>query len=142
MVVCPVRKYAIGVVVIVFFVGYGDHRYLPVLTHSFPPLRSSDLFVVRWHWRLGDVAVFDNRQTQHYATADYLPHRRVMHRATILGDKPRRSEEHTSELQSLMRISYAVFCLKKHNLLTYTVRLYQLPSSLSTLLTLQPISLT
>src|SRR3546814_7860978 len=27
--------------------------------------------------------------------------------------KPERSEEHTSELQSLMRISYAVFCLKK-----------------------------
>src|SRR3546814_4796103 len=30
------------------------------------------------------------------------------------GDR-RRSEEHTSELQSLMRISYAVFCLKKKN---------------------------
>src|SRR3546814_10068965 len=29
------------------------------------------------------------------------------------GGGPRRSEEHTSELQSLMRISYAVFCLKK-----------------------------
>src|SRR3546814_2284370 len=29
---------------------------------------------------------------------------------------PLRSEEHTSELQSLMRISYAVFCLKKKNL--------------------------
>src|SRR3546814_7116850 len=28
-------------------------------------------------------------------------------------DLPARSEEHTSELQSLMRISYAVFCLKK-----------------------------
>src|SRR3546814_1282292 len=28
-------------------------------------------------------------------------------------EKPERSEEHTSELQSLMRISYAVFCLKK-----------------------------
>src|SRR3546814_8722936 len=28
---------------------------------------------------------------------------------------PSRSEEHTSELQSLMRISYAVFCLKKNN---------------------------
>src|SRR3546814_8997330 len=28
-------------------------------------------------------------------------------------ERPRRSEEHTSELQSLMRISYAVFCLKK-----------------------------
>src|SRR3546814_1650385 len=30
-----------------------------------------------------------------------------------LSRSPRRSEEHTSELQSLMRISYAVFCLKK-----------------------------
>src|SRR3546814_3345644 len=30
-----------------------------------------------------------------------------------------RSEEHTSELQSLMRISYAVFCLKKKNKQTY-----------------------
>src|SRR3546814_2363267 len=32
---------------------------------------------------------------------------------------PIRSEEHTSELQSLMRISYAVFCLKKKNKCTY-----------------------
>src|SRR3546814_4521865 len=31
------------------------------------------------------------------------------------GCRVRRSEEHTSELQSLMRISYAVFCLKKKN---------------------------
>src|SRR3546814_6137362 len=31
-----------------------------------------------------------------------------------------RSEEHTSELQSLMRISYAVFCLKKKNIITLT----------------------
>src|SRR3546814_1272921 len=30
-------------------------------------------------------------------------------------DRNKRSEEHTSELQSLMRISYAVFCLKKKN---------------------------
>src|SRR3546814_4034459 len=32
-----------------------------------------------------------------------------------VGDLPARSEEHTSELQSLMRTSYAVFCLKKKN---------------------------
>src|SRR3546814_4060092 len=32
-----------------------------------------------------------------------------------LADEALRSEEHTSELQSLMRISYAVFCLKKKN---------------------------
>src|SRR3546814_8461580 len=37
--------------------------------------------------------------------------RRVMHGAQVTGVA--RSEEHTSELQSLMRISYAVFCLKK-----------------------------
>src|SRR3546814_7368458 len=33
----------------------------------------------------------------------------------VLGQGRMRSEEHTSELQSLMRISYAVFCLKKKN---------------------------
>ena len=45
-------------------------------------------FSVRWRWKEGDLAFWDNRLTLHYATADYLPHRRVMHRATILGDKP------------------------------------------------------
>src|SRR3546814_6377991 len=37
----------------------------------------------------------------------------VLHIGREVGDEARRSEEHTSELQSLMRISYAVFCLKK-----------------------------
>src|SRR3546814_2978705 len=37
-----------------------------------------------------------------------------------------RSEEHTSELQSLMRISYAVFCLKKKNINHKTASQYQL----------------
>src|SRR3546814_10512286 len=36
-------------------------------------------------------------------------------RGETIADTARRSEEHTSELQSLMRISYAVFCLKKKN---------------------------
>src|SRR3546814_6720992 len=35
------------------------------------------------------------------------------HRSGSRADRRLRSEEHTSELQSLMRISYAVFCLKK-----------------------------
>src|SRR3546814_9573776 len=37
----------------------------------------------------------------------------VLHQGKIAEMKTGRSEEHTSELQSLMRISYAVFCLKK-----------------------------
>src|SRR3546814_4808263 len=41
-------------------------------------------------------------------------------RARQLSENGKRSEEHTSELQSLMRISYAVFCLKKKKHHTYT----------------------
>src|SRR3546814_5184645 len=44
----------------------------------------------------------------------FLHRRRDKFRAIVGPDmRGRRSEEHTSELQSLMRISYAVFCLKK-----------------------------
>jgi len=45
-------------------------------------------FVIRWKWRVGDVAFWDNRNTQHYAIDDYRPARRVMNRATIIGDRP------------------------------------------------------
>src|SRR3546814_1496260 len=47
-------------------------------------------------------------------------HRHRAARATE-ADRRDRSEEHTSELQSLMRISYAVFCLKKKNTHTYNI---------------------
>jgi taurine dioxygenase len=46
-------------------------------------------FTMRWRWRVGDVAFWDNRATQHYATDDYRPARRVMNRATIVGDVPK-----------------------------------------------------
>jgi taurine dioxygenase len=45
-------------------------------------------FTIRWRWKLGDVAFGDNRLSTHYATLDYLPEARVMHRAAILGDRP------------------------------------------------------
>jgi taurine dioxygenase len=45
-------------------------------------------FTVRWRWKVDDLAFWDNRVTQHYAIADYLPERRTMHRATVNGDKP------------------------------------------------------
>jgi taurine dioxygenase len=45
-------------------------------------------FLVRWRWTENAIAFWDNRVTQHYAVNDYLPARRVMVRATILGDRP------------------------------------------------------
>src|SRR3546814_4510066 len=60
----------------------------PVWLHHSDPRRSR-----AWKWRTGSI-----------------PERRGM---TPKIACPKRSEEHTSELQSLMRISYAVFCLKK-----------------------------
>jgi alpha-ketoglutarate-dependent sulfate ester dioxygenase len=43
---------------------------------------------VRWTWRDGDVAIWDNRATQHYAVADYDDQPRLLHRITIAGDIP------------------------------------------------------
>ena len=45
-------------------------------------------FTLRWHWSVDDIAFWDNRITHHYAVSDYLPERRVMHRATVIGDRP------------------------------------------------------
>jgi taurine dioxygenase len=43
---------------------------------------------VRWNWRLGDVAIWDNRATQHYAIADYDDQFRRLSRVTLAGDIP------------------------------------------------------
>ena len=42
---------------------------------------------VRWKWSEGDLAMWDNRVTMHYAVSDYLPNYRCMHRITIIKDK-------------------------------------------------------
>ncbi len=42
---------------------------------------------VRWHWAPGDVAIWDNRATQHYGIGDFTEERE-MHRVTIDGDVP------------------------------------------------------
>jgi alpha-ketoglutarate-dependent taurine dioxygenase len=43
---------------------------------------------VRWNWRDGDVAIWDNRSTQHYAVDDYDGRPRLLHRITVAGDVP------------------------------------------------------
>ena len=64
---------------------------------GFPPQASRDLIrvlqdyvtrpenTVRWHWRVGDLAIWDNRATQHYAIADYGRERRRGERVTVAG---------------------------------------------------------
>src|SRR3546814_8227144 len=68
---------------------------------------------------LGDVVELDHLAAQALARRDedlvgFLAPL-VVDRLQLLDPRQARSEEHTSELQSLMRISYAVFCLKKKN---------------------------
>src|SRR3546814_8048152 len=78
------------------------------MTHSFPTRRSSDLRFVVLHflhiYTVGNIfATFVTPcEGSNYGGLDHSRYSRSI-----------RSEEHTSELQSLMRISYAVFCLKK-----------------------------
>src|SRR3546814_4622256 len=65
------------------------------------------------------TTLFRSRAHPDLPIASHLPPNKL----GLVGDSPSlqyrftigRSEEHTSELQSLMRISYAVFCLKKKN---------------------------
>src|SRR3546814_8222416 len=118
---------------------YANPRYLHVLTHSFPTRRSSDLIPCDVTDETSLAALFDALRDR-WGTLDFLVHgiafsdkeqlkgryadtTRENFRRTLdiscfsFTDAARRaaerSEEHTSELQSLMRISYAVFCLTK-----------------------------
>src|SRR3546814_6210199 len=62
---------------------------------------------------IGDGGFGGRRGEREQPVHQALTGRRMVH--DLVEQRIRRSEEHTSELQSLMRISYAVFCLKKKN---------------------------
>ncbi|KRW62107.1 TauD/TfdA dioxygenase family protein [Pseudomonas sp. TTU2014-080ASC] len=67
---------------------------------GFSPAESQGLFnilqsyvirpenIVRWRWRAGDVAIWDNRATQHYAVDDYGTQERIVRRVTLSGEVP------------------------------------------------------
>src|SRR3546814_6313798 len=90
-----------------------NHAYFPILVEPDYPLGRDGLYQ-----RLKDNNIFARRYF--YPLISEFPMYRGMPSARrevlpIASDLSARSEEHTSELQSLMRISYAVFCLKKKN---------------------------
>ena len=69
------------------FIGYNtqdsDHLFA-VFQNHITRLENT----VRWRWAEGDVAIWDNRATQHYAINDYGDAHRVMRRITVSGDAP------------------------------------------------------
>lgn len=69
-----------------FVIGLSAPESARLLVHLFDLINRPD-FHVRLRWEPGTVALWDNRGTQHYAVADYLPHRRVMHRVAVVSDR-------------------------------------------------------
>ena len=51
-------------------------------------LRVRPEFTTRFRWAPGSIAMWDNRQTWHFAVNDYQGQRRVMHRILLAGSKP------------------------------------------------------
>lgn len=69
------------------FVGFNTHdsdRLYEVFQAHVTRLENT----IRWRWAPGDVAMWDNRSTQHYAINDYGDRMRVMRRATVVGEVP------------------------------------------------------
>ena len=77
-----------------FVIGLSAPESARLLTYLFDLINRPD-YHMRIRWQPGMIVIWDNRGTQHYAVADYLPHRRVMHRGEIVktcGSRVRRRE--------------------------------------------------
>jgi alpha-ketoglutarate-dependent taurine dioxygenase len=62
---------------------------------------------VRWRWAVGDVAVWDNQATQHYAINDYGDQKRLVRRVTVNGDVPVGVDGRRSVLKSKVPGAFA-----------------------------------
>jgi taurine dioxygenase len=69
-----------------FVIGLSAPESARLLTQLFDLINRPD-FHLRIRWQPGMVVIWDNRGTQHYAVADYLPHRREMHRVAVVTDR-------------------------------------------------------
>lgn len=67
-------------------VGVSDAESRAILDLLYAHLTKPE-HTVRHRWQLGDLALWDNRSTLHYANRDYTA-QRVMHRITVAGDRP------------------------------------------------------
>jgi taurine dioxygenase len=65
-----------------------EEESAPILSYLFQHLARPEL-TCRFRWQPGSMALWDNRCTQHNPINDYHGHRRVMHRITLAGDRPR-----------------------------------------------------
>ena len=70
------------------FEGMTEEESAPLLDYLFAHQIKPE-FTCRFRWRPGSLAFWDNRASQHYPLNDYHGHRRVMHRVTLVGDRPR-----------------------------------------------------
>src|SRR3546814_7846797 len=83
--------------------------YTPLFRSSPDPTSCSDAEWADWLFLQDNQAGVVREWWMHVASGYWF----IAERDTATDEILRRSEEHTSEIQSLMRISYAVFCLKK-----------------------------
>lgn len=70
------------------FKGMTEEESAPILLYLFRHLSRPE-FTCRFAWGPGSLAFWDNRSAQHNAVNDYQGRRRVMHRITFKGDRPR-----------------------------------------------------
>jgi taurine dioxygenase len=70
------------------FRGMTEQESAPLLEFLFRHQVKPE-FTCRFQWQVGSLAFWDNRCTQHNPVNDYHGHRRVMHRITLAGDRPK-----------------------------------------------------